>query len=183
MRTFALARDLVPDPHYADRRDQAMAALSLQTIDAPIRHVIGAFARLDICFTLQSCRGHFLHAEQNDPHNLEPLPAHDVGTVKYRIAYLAVCIQQSPGGMRLRSLLQGIPEIDPEYVQFGSPQWFWQRHPNSYALQVEPERFKNRDVAVMDHQEALHVMRVRDCFFDRICRVVQTFPDEYRAAQ
>lgn len=31
-----------------------------------------------------------------------------------------------------------ITAIEPDYLQFGSADWFWERWLNSYALQVEP---------------------------------------------
>ncbi len=36
--------------------------------------------------------------------------------------------------------LRQIPAIDPEYIQFGCAEWFWEAQVNSYALQVEPMR-------------------------------------------
>ena len=88
--------------------------------------------------------------------------------MRYRIAYVALCIEPGGTGPRLRGLLEEIPTIDRDYVQFGSPGYFWERYPNSYALQVEPERFMLKDEAVIGHREALHVQRVRDRFFEHL---------------
>lgn len=100
------------------------------------------------------------------------LPAGGVGEVEYRIAYVAFCLEESTAGRRLRGLLQRVTEIDPAYVQFGSPEWFWEHQQvNSYALQVEPERFGNQDVAVLEYREALHVQEVRGRFFARLREV------------
>jgi hypothetical protein len=88
--------------------------------------------------------------------------------VQYRIAYLALCLEDSEPGIRLRSLLGRVPEIGTGYIQFGSPKWFWEQCPNSYALQVGPERFCERDVVTIEYQEALRVQSVRDRFFDRL---------------
>jgi len=85
---------------------------------------------------------------------------------------LALCIEQSAMGVRFRGALEEIPTIDTDYVQFGSPGWFWERYPNSYALQVEPERYKDKDEAVIGHSEAIHVQRVRDEFFGRLRELV-----------
>lgn len=124
------------------------------------------------CFTLQCCYGHFLHASQPDPHNTERLPSAGVAWVEYRIAYLAVCIEASVPGRRLRAQFEELPNIDPDYVQFASPEWFWERQVNSYALQVEPVRLEDRDVATIGYEEALRVQEIRDLFFDRIAVIV-----------
>lgn len=168
METFAPARPFVHNPKYKDDCEQVKAALDLLAVDAPIRAIITAFNKLHYCYTLQCCYGHFLHARQSDPHNTERLPAYDVGLVHYRIAYLALCLENSASGIRLRSLLEQVPEIGAGYIQFGSPLWFWKQSPNSYALQVEPERFCERDAATIGYQEALHVQNVRDRFFERL---------------
>ncbi len=151
-----------------------LSALAPQSIDAPILDIVLGFTRLPCCFTLQSCYGHFVYAAEPEPRNLAALPAEDVGLVRYRIAYLALCIERSPAGTRLRGALEEVPTIDPEYVQFGSPGWFWERYPNSYALQVEPERFMQKDEAVIEHHEALHVQTVRDRFFESLRELVDT---------
>ena len=172
METFAQARQFIDNPRYGRERDLALSNLALESIDAPIREIIAGLARLPYCFTLQSCCGHFVHSAQPERHNLEPVPAHDVGPIEYRIAYVAMCIENSARGERFRAALAQIPAVDPEYVQFGSPGWFWQQHLNSYALQVEPARFATQDVAIIEHQEALHVQEVRGRFFARLAELV-----------
>jgi hypothetical protein len=172
LETFAEPREIVENPRYERDRRRVMSAFESQSIDSPILDVIQELAGLPHCFTLQSCYGHFVYAAQPDPHNLAVLPAEDVGPVRYRIAYVALCIEQGAAGGRLRRALGEIPTIDPEYVQFGSPGYFWDRFPNSYALQVEPERFMLEDAAVIGHREALHVQRVRDRFFQRLRELV-----------
>jgi hypothetical protein len=85
--------------------------------------------------------------------------------VEYRIAYLALCIEDSQQG---RSLFQDLSEIaskNPEYIQFGSADWFWDRQVNSFAIQVEPARFMFQDRGVVDYQEAIVIQKVRDGFF------------------
>ncbi|MFC1530808.1 hypothetical protein ACFL5T_00975 [Gemmatimonadota bacterium] len=168
MKTFARPRQLVDNPQYERDRELMLASLGLETIDEPMRELVAGFAKLPYCFTLQSCYGHFVHALQPQPDNLNPLPAHDVGPIKYRVAYLALCLENSIEGRRLRSALGHIPAIDPEYVQFGSPEWFWNRHLNSYALQVEPTRFLDRDVVMIEYNEALRVEQVRHLFFAQL---------------
>ena len=173
MKTFGHPRQLVDNPQFHRDRELALASLARANIDAPIREIIAAFAGLRCCFTMQSCYGHFVHSEQPRPDNLEPLPAHDVGSVKYRIAYIAFCIENSTAGRHLHAALEKITAIDPDYVQFGSPGWFWQRHLNYYALQVEPTRFMYKDVAYVEYREALHVQEVRGLFFASFSSLIQ----------
>lgn len=182
METFAQSRKFVDNPRYEHNRELVLSSLDLENIDAPIRGIIAGFARLPYCFTLQSCYGHFVHAAQLQSDNLEPVPVHDVGLIKYRIAYIAFCLESNTGGKRLRTALEDIPAIDPEYVQFGSPDWFWQRYLNSYALQVEPARLADKDEAIIEHLEALHVQRVRGLFFARLTELVQSLQHELNAA-
>ncbi len=171
METFAAARVFVQDPGYVGRRARALARFDADCIDPPIRGLMLAFAGMAHCFTLQSCYGHFVHAGQPDPQSTEALPeisAARIGPVRYRIAYLAVCIENDARGRRLREALGALTQVDTTCVQFGSPDWFWSRHPNSYALQVEPDRFKLSDEAMVEHREALHLQHVRDEVFDRL---------------
>jgi hypothetical protein len=101
------------------------------------------------------------------------LPISDgVVAVTYRIAYVTLCLENNPEGKELLAGLRDIPAADSEYIQFGSAEWFWARQVNSYVLQVEPERFKDKDEATVDYQEALHIQQVRDNFFSEIRRVV-----------
>lgn len=165
METWAPARDFVEHPAYAADRTAALAALKVGEIDAPIRGLVRGFSRIPHCFTLQSCYGHFCVDEEQDRHNLAPLPAHDVGPVLYRIAYVALCIENSAAGRAFRRALEGVAAADPEYVQFGSPVWFWERQVNSYSLQIEPARIVDRDSGVIGHEEALRVVAARDRIF------------------
>ena len=127
------------------------------------------FQDIPYCFTLQSCYGHFVHADQQDHNSTKCLPISDgVCPVMYRIAYVAFCLENSVEGKDLLEALRSISVADPEYVQFGSAEWFWARQKNSYVLQVEPERFKDKDQVTIDYQEALHVQEVRDNFFSKL---------------
>ncbi len=69
--------------------------------------------------------------------------------------------------------LEGITDIDPEYIQFCSAEWFWERQINSYALQVEPERFKHKDKILIKYKESLHIEKVRNEFFNRISKLLK----------
>ena len=171
METFSEARDLIHHPNFEHDRLHVLSEIRLENIDVPIRDIVLAFKKLPQCFTLQCCYGHFVWEGQPDLHNLAVLPVHHEDPVRYRIAYLALCIEKSARGTYLRDRLATICEIDDEYVQFGSPAWFWQQYPNSFALQVEPKRFALQDEALLGHAEALHVQSVRDLFFHRVREV------------
>ncbi len=168
METFTKPRQFVGDPQFDAERKRTLGTLTLDKIDAPIRDLITGFAKLPYCFTLQSCFGHFVHSEAPSIDNLIPLPAHDVGVIRYRIAYIALCIKNNVSGRRLYAALANVPSIAPEYVQFGSPWWFWERQVNSFALQVEPSRFAFQDQAEIDYAEAFHLQKIRDRFFSSL---------------
>jgi len=93
--------------------------------------------------------------------------------VEYRIAYIAFCIENSPLGRGLFESLKEITVIDPENVQFCCAKWFWKIQVNSYALQVEPDRFKRKDTATVDFKEALHIEKVRNEFFVRLGELLE----------
>lgn len=169
METFIEPKELVVNPHYPDQRQKCLAGLSDDMIDMPILDVIHAFNRLPYCFTLQACYGHFVYIGQDDIYNLEPLPIIDsIASVEYRIAYVALCLENSDSGRRLFYDLMAFTRIDPQNIQFCCAEWFWERQINSYALQVEPDRFKRQDTAILNYQEALKIEKIRNEFFDRL---------------
>lgn len=169
METFTAPRQFVQHPNFLQDRGESHAKLDYSAIDPPIIDIVRGFSRISFCFTLQCCWGHFLYAGNQDPLNIEPLPPlEDKEYVEYRIAYLAVCIQESIPGGQLLDRLADIASIDREYVQFGSADWFWERQVNSYALQVEPERFKDQDKCRLAYEEAVHVQNVRTMFFNQL---------------
>jgi len=92
--------------------------------------------------------------------------------VAYRIAYIAFCIQNNNDGRKLFHELRRLNSLDPEYIQFGCADWFWQRHVNSYVLQVEPYRYKTKDTAIIDFQEALHVEKMRNEVFNHLRKII-----------
>ena len=172
METFSKARDFVDHPDYLRDRKKALSGFRPGDIDPPIRDIVRDFALLPHCFTLQCCYGHFLWEGQKDMHNLEILPLQHRGMIRYRIAYLALCIERGEKGANLQERLAAICRIDEAYVQFGSPDWFWQFYPNSFALQVEPDRYKMQDQVLLEHAEALHVQSVRNVFFQRVREIL-----------
>ena len=76
--------------------------------------------------------------------------------------------EDSKPGRDLFHTLGVLPAIDPETIQFGCAEWFWNRQVNSYALQVEPIRHKTKDRVYVDYQEALHIEQVTNQFFAQI---------------
>ncbi len=169
METFTELKELVENPHYQEQRQKSLGDLANDMIDVPIIDLINGFNKLPYCFTLQSCYGHFVYNDQQDSHNFAPLPIKaTIAKVEYRIAYIAFCMENSLSGIELFEILKQIPAIDPENIQFCCAEWFWKRQVNSYALQVEPDRFKHQDKAILDYKEALHIEKVRNEFFLRL---------------
>jgi len=178
METYSKPKDLVTNPHYQKQRQKSLAGLSYSMIDKPIIDIIHGFNKLPFCFTLQCCYGHFVYYGQKDSHNFEPLPVTDtVMWVEYRIAYIACCIENSHLGRRLLKALKEITLIDPENIQLCCAEWFWERQVNSYALQVEPDRFKDKDTATLDYTEAIKIEKIRNEFYIRLQALLQKVQD------
>jgi len=174
METFTEFKPLVDHSLYQVQREKSLRRLDINTIDTPIIEIINSFAKLPFCFTLQSCYGHFVHKKQKNPKNVEPLPgSDDISNVVYRIAYIALCIQKDDCGKTLLQKLINIPLIDPEYVQFGCAEWFWKKQVNSYALQVEPKRYKTKDKVSISYKEALHIEKIRNKVFMELKKIIQ----------
>ena len=182
MKTFTEPNGLVDNPRYDQQRQASLSAMDIGTIDPPIVDIMKSFRELPCCFTLQSCSGHFIYADQQDRDSIERLPTSDDGiaTVRYRIAYVALCLENSPSGRELLEDLMDIPAADPEFIQFGSADWFWDRQVNSYVLQVEPTRYVNKDWVLVGYREALHLQKVRDSFFSELRRVLDKRPKRRR---
>jgi len=175
LQTLTAAKEIVEDAGFEEQRERSLRELDLSTLDAPIVDIIEDFANLPYCFTLQCCYGHFAYPGKLDPHNIAPLPALDDGRlIRYRIAYIALCIEDSFEGGKLLSELMAVPAAEPEYIQYGCADWFWERQVNSYVLQVEPGRFKYSDTADVYHKEAVHIEKVKDIFFDEIRRLLSS---------
>ena len=174
METFTEAKPFVDNPRYQEKRKEALNELDINTIDPPIVELIKDYAMLPHCFTLQSCYGHFAHEGQKDSKNVEQLSNYNESSmVDYRIAYIAFCIQNNDLGRKLYQDLKAITKIDPDYIQFGSADWFWQRNVNIYALQVEPDRYKTKDEISVSISEALHLEKARDQMFERLKKILQ----------
>ncbi len=175
METFIQIKPMVVDALYHDRRKRCLNELNIDELDAPIVDLIDDLCKFQFCFTIQSCFGHFLYSCQEDPNNLEPLPSTGkIQSVEYRIAYIALCCEDSRSGRKFLRRLKQLPAIDPQHIQFGCAGWFLERIPNSYVLQVEPERFMGEDKCTVDYKEALHIEKVRNAFYDRFRMLVTT---------
>ena len=174
LETFTELKALVQNPQYKVQKQKTIGNLYDDMIDMPIIDLINGFNKLPCCFTLQSCYGHFIYNGQKNTHNLEPLPVKGaIAKVEYRIAYIAFCIENSLLGRELFDSLKKITTIDPDNVQFCCAKWFWNRQINSYALQVEPDRFKRKDTAIVDFKEALHIEKIRNEFFIRLYELLE----------
>jgi hypothetical protein len=169
LETLIELKELIENSQFKEQKKKALLDLSDEMIDKPIIHLIKRLNNLPYCFTLQSCYGHFVYKGQKNPNNLEPLPSLDANEkVIYRIAYIALCIEYCPSGIDLLEALKKITAISPDYIQFFCAEWFWNRQVNSYALQVEPERFKDKDTAIVDYEEALFIEEIRKKVFARV---------------
>lgn len=183
LKTFIESKALVRNPLYPEQRRKCLIELGGVRIDEPMAALVKAMNDLPYCFTLQSCYGHFLHSGQKDRRNLNPLPAKaPLTTIKYRIAYIALCIENSVKGRALLAALSACADIDRRYVQFGSAEWFWQRQVNSYVLQVEPQPFRFQDTAILDYREALVVEKCRNELFPGLAKLI-TKPERSPASR
>jgi len=174
LKAYTQLRNLVDNPQYLNQRQNALNGLSDDMLDAPIVDITKGLIDLPCCFTLQSCRGHFEHKGLEVSNNLEQLTlngAHE--KVTYRIAYIALCIQNPALGRELLQRLNQIPSSDPDNIQFCCAEWFWNRQVNTYVLQVEPDLWKDEDTAILDLGEARYISRLRDDLFIRLCGLLK----------
>ena len=175
METFTKIKEFAENPDYRRDRQKSLSDLKIDSIDKPIIDLIKLFQKLPYCFTLQSCYGHFLYEGQKNPNNIKQLPkSNNIKTVEYRIAYIALCIQNSESGKILFKKLSMLPQIDFKYIQFGCAEWFWERQVNSFALQVEPERYSTKDRVFIEYEEALRIESIRNNFFKKLEDMIQS---------
>jgi len=76
-------------------------------------------------------------------------------------------------GRGFLKILNGITDIDPENIQFCCAEWFWERQVNTYALQVEPDRFKHQDSAELEYMEALRIEKIRNEFYLKLQKMFE----------
>ena len=164
METYIPARPFTAHPTFEKDRKEALRLLDPNAIDMPIRSLVNSINMRSELFTLQCCHGHFVTEDGRVLANTGEGGEGD--SFIYRIAYLAVCIADSKAGRETRERLTNLPtRVDPENVQFGSATWFWDQWPNSYVVQVMPDRYKDLDKARIEYAEVREVERIRDAFF------------------
>lgn len=178
METFTPPRPFVPHPDFERDRRRSLHDLKQEidknAIDLPLLPLMQECMKVPHWFTLQCCYGHFVHAREPDPENLVPISRYtrEVGRIEYRIAYLAFCIEDSPAGHALYPELERIAGLDPAFIQFGSADWFWNQMPNTYCLQLEPERMRDADSGDVTWEEAIRIEELRGPFFERLMEIV-----------
>ena len=164
METYIPHRPFTAHPTFETDREAALRSLDPSAVDAPLKVLVHDINKRPYIFTLQCCHGHFV---AEDGRVLTNAGEGDEGeSFVYRLAYLAVCIADSAAGRQVRDQLMALPaRVDPENVQFGSATWFWDQWPNSYVVQVMPDRFKDLDKTEIGFEEALKLEKIRDAFF------------------
>jgi hypothetical protein len=164
METYTDPKPLRHTPTFKVDRLEALDKLDTKLVDSPLVTLIKDINRLPYLFTLQCCYGHFIKKDGKEVSDLDLLDTSE--RVEYRLAYVAFCIENSISGRNIRQHLMSIPvSIDRDKIQFCSAHWFWEQWLNSYALQVMPKRFKDRDTAQLEYAEAKEIEKVRDSFF------------------
>lgn len=177
METYTDCKPFVDTLHFKRDRGYILDNLDVGGIDLPLLPLVQKINRLPYVFSLQCCQGHFLRKNGKDIKTLDPLQIDQ--PVNYRLAYIALCIENSSPGRRLQQRLMNIPSfIDCDNVQFCSAQWFWNQWPNSYALQIMPERFKTFDSALITCTEAREIAKIRDACFAYLDDFVANISDQ-----
>jgi hypothetical protein len=181
VKTFTEAKPMVADHGYASRRKHSLtelkAAFESESIDAPIARLIKRISRIPHCFTLQSCYGHFsLQDGGAEEYSVRLIRRGLEGarTVRYRIAYIAFCVQNVRSGTALLDDMRVVPDLDPEYIQFGSADWFWNSCVNTYVLQAEPERCRFEDSIEVGVAEAERIENARDRMYSELEMIVDS---------
>jgi hypothetical protein len=179
MDTFTEAKPFQPHADYAADRKRTLRELEREitrgSIDLPLLPMIRECMQIPHCFTVQCCCGHFVHDLEPDPENLSR-PSQYAGTaesLRYRVAYLAVCIREDKRGRELFADLQALATQEPGYIQFGSADWFWNRMVNTYCIQLEPERMKELDSGMVSLSEARTLEEIRTVFFDSLAGIIR----------
>jgi hypothetical protein len=178
METFTPPRPFITHQDYRRDRERTLQNLSQEilknAIDPPLLPLVQECISIPHCFTLQCCYGHFVHRLAPDLENLVPISSirEPVGPIRYRIAYLVLCIENSRNGRSLYHDLAGMTEMDLMFIQFGSADWFWDQMPNTYCIQLEPERLKEEDSGLVSWEEALRIEELRTPFFAELVNIM-----------
>jgi hypothetical protein len=177
VETYTEERPLVEDHGFRPRKDRSRAEirelLRSGAIDPLMTAIVEEISSIPCCYTIQSCGGHFIRLDVPGEHDSTSVPdSDDSGKVlRYRIAYIAFCVERSEGGRRLLDIFRAVAETDPEYIQFGCASWFWERCVNSYIVQVGPRRNASEDSFEIGLVEARRVEMARELFFEGLRRV------------
>jgi len=177
METYTDCKPFIDNPNFKEDRRNILDNLEVGGMDLPLIPLVQKINRLPYVFSLQCCHGHFLWQNGKEIKTLEPLETDT--SVTYRLAYIALCIENSSSGRRLQQRLMNIPLfINQDNIQFCSAQWFWDQWPNSYALQIMPERFKAFDSALTTYAEAREIAKIRDACFAYLDEFVTNISNE-----
>nr|WP_321257385.1 hypothetical protein [uncultured Pseudodesulfovibrio sp.] len=170
METFIPSVPLQNTSNFTQAKAQALKNLDTIPIDMPIKDIVISINKLPYCYTIQCCWGHFVNSKQPDKNNLEVVKKNDIDEkFEYRIAYLALSLENTSAGTFFLDDMKKIPSIvNSNYVQFGCAQWFLQRHINSYVLQVQPSDRAHIDSMTVPQKEALLIQSTRNVFWDTI---------------
>ncbi|MGD8561977.1 MAG: hypothetical protein PVG03_05565 [Desulfarculaceae bacterium] len=176
METYGPARQMVPDPDFEKKKNKTLAGLDPQILDPPMRDLVAGYNKLPYCYTLQCCHGHIVIPDKGPYSDWQRLPVEDPPLkALYQLAYLALVIRNNPPGQGLLRALASLAGTNPGFMQFGSPDWFWnaQGQANSFALQVSPQRSKDLDRFEMIEAEARQWMAAREQFMQGLRRILE----------
>ena len=178
METFTSPKEFEEYLFFNQRKKEALkdfySELKKGLIDRPIIDILKDFNKIPYCFTMQGCYGHFVHKKQKDSHNLESISRHkQKSNIKYRIAYLAIGLDNNKSGKKMYNDLEKVKDINPDYIQFGSADWFNMKCPNNFILQVEPERDKYKDTSIVEKDEALKLEKAKTNMFDELRKIAK----------
>ena len=175
MQTFTEPRQLETNPDFAAQREHALAHLDLEALDCPLVDLVQRISAVPWCFPVESCCGHYVIMDGENRRVYDQLPPLGGGAnrVLYRVAYLALCVDDSPAGLDLLRDLRAVPSIAPEQVQFGCVDRFWDRQVNSFVLQVVPWAHRFVDDVLLSPAAAAEVEEARSWFFARLDDLVR----------
>ena len=175
MQAFTEPRAPVPNETFATQRARVLAELDLEGLDCPLRDLVARLAEVPCCFPVESCCGHFVILQGDERRIFDRLPplTDDITSVLYRVAYLALCVDDSPAGRDLLRELRAVPSIAPERVQFGCVDHHWRRQVNTFVLQVVPWPHRVVDDVLLTPEEARDVEDARRWFFIRLDDLVR----------
>jgi hypothetical protein len=173
----AFTEPRIPEPNqdFARQREEALVRLDLEGLDCPLRDLVSRLAEMPCCFPVESCCGHYAILDGGRRRVFDSLPPLNGSTtsVLYRVAHVALCLDDSPSGRDLLRELRAVPAIAPERVQFGCVDHLWERQINTFVLQVVPWPHRFVDDVLLLPAEATEVEEARRWFFNRLDDLVR----------